>query len=269
MVGIVDEGNSVPGIALGHSRAEVESAYSRPYYCQSSSIPDDFEFCTFPVSGGGLVSVRYRGADGGFAHNSPDDEVIYTGWGEPVSGWTTTAGTNTALAKADPEAVLDAYPKAEVIQPRSNKEVVIDWFQGIEISWTYDPYTGYTNVYMDIFEPLARLPDAQETHVETIELSAYKDGRLRKVRGWAEILDEHELAATGATVYAPWKLPNGSTQPVVEDFVGVNGVAFFQLFAPSGRSYRGMYELRIDDVVLPMHTFYQAGSILIDSISIR
>jgi hypothetical protein len=87
MEGTVTEGVSVPGLALGSSRAQVESVYGQPHYCQSHAIPDDFAFCTFEVSGGGLVSVRFRGADGGFAHNSPTDKVSYFGWGEPVSGW--------------------------------------------------------------------------------------------------------------------------------------------------------------------------------------
>lgn len=239
------------------------------YYCQEYAIPGDFAFCTFPVSGGGLVSVRYRGADGGFAHNAPDDEVAYVGWGEPVAGWTTTAGVNTTLAKADPGAVLEAYPQAQVIQPRRNKEVVVDWLQGIEVTWTYDPYTGATHVSMDIFEPLAALPDAQETHVQTIELSAYKDRGLRKIRGWAEILNEYERPATYATVYATWILPDGSTQPVVEDFVGLDAVAFFYLSAPSGRAYRGTYTLRIDDVQLDGYTFDPAGSVLQGTVNVK
>ncbi len=269
MEGTVYEGNSVPGIALGFSRAEVEAAYGQPYYCQVHAFPDDFAFCTFPVSGGGLVSIRYRGADGGFAHNSPDDEVVYAGWGEPVGGWTTAAGVNTTLAKADPDAVIAAYPDAEVSGNPGVNGSVIDWLRGIEVRWTYDGYTGHTHVYMNIFEPLASLPDAQETHVETIELSGYKDGRLRKIRGWAEILNEYERAALGATVYATWILPDGSTQPVVEEFVGISGVAFFELFAPSGRAYRGTFRLRIDNVQLGEYTFDPAGSVLESSIYIK
>lgn len=262
MVGTVHEGDSVPGIALGFSRAQVEDAYGQPNYWQSYAIPDDFAFCTFPVSeGNGSVSVRYRGADDGLAHNSPDDRVVYIGWGESVSGWTTTAGINTTLAKANPDAVIVAYPEAEVtyLSPGFVQRVV-DWLQGVEIKWTYDSYTGRTHVSMNIFVPLASLPDALETHVETIELFAYRDRGLRKINAWVEILDEHGRAATSATVDAIWKFPDGSTQPAFEDFVGINGVAFFQLIAPNGRSGRGIYELRIDNVALDGHTFDRADS---------
>lgn len=213
MEGTVFEGESVPGIALGFRRAEVEAAYGQPYYCQDYAIPDDFAFCTFPVSGGGLVSIRYRGVDGGFAHNSPDDEVIYAGWGEPVGGWTTTAGVSTILAKAEAEEVIAAYPHAEVTGRPGVEGSVVDWLQGIEVRWTYDGYTGQTHVYMEIFEPLAALPDAQETHVETIELSGYKDRGQRKILGWAQILNEYDRAATYATVYAPGFHPTARPSP--------------------------------------------------------
>jgi len=161
--GIVEEGVRVPGIDLGFSRAQVEAVYGEPYYCQSYSLPDDAAFCTFRADTGGLVSVRYRGADGGFAGNSPDDRVVEIGWGEPLSGWTTTAGINPALAEADPDAVIAAYPDAEVVYLDSGLiKSVTDWLQGIEVRWSYDPYTGATHVAMSIFVPLASLPDAQE-----------------------------------------------------------------------------------------------------------
>lgn len=58
---LVYERDRVPGIAVGFNRADVEAAYGQPYYCQDHAIPGDFAFRALPVSGGGLVSVRYRG----------------------------------------------------------------------------------------------------------------------------------------------------------------------------------------------------------------
>lgn len=268
--GIVVEGERVPGIELGFSRAQVEAAYGQPYYCQVESIPNDFAFCTFRSGGGGLVSVRYRGVDGGFAHNSDDDKVIYIGWGEGTSGWTTTKGISTAIAKDDPDAVVAAYPDAEVtyLNP-SFIERVVDWLQGVEIKRSYDPYTGATHVSMSIFEPLSSLPTTQETHVETIELSAVRDHGIRKVYGWALILDEYGRSATSASVDATWTLPDGSTQTAYEEFVGVDGVAFFEMHAPKGRAYRGLYTLKIDGVNYQDHAFDPTAGVVTGSIYVK
>lgn len=258
--GIVEEGVRVPGIDLGFSRAQVEAVYGEPYYCQTYKVPGDAAACAFRANTGGLVSVRYRGADGGFAGNSPDDRVVEIGWGEPLSGWTTTAGINPALAEADPDAVIAAYPDAEVVYLDSGLiKSVTDWLQGVEVRWSYDPYTGATHVAMSIFVPLASLPDAQETHVETIEVRAYKERGRRYINAWAEILDGYQQAATYATVDAVWVLPDGSTEPAYEDFVGLDGTAFFQL---TGKLRRGTYELRIIDVQLAGHEFNEAASVL-------
>jgi hypothetical protein len=269
-VGSVVAGESVPGVALGDSRAQVEAAYGQPYYCQSYAIPDDFAACAYRVEGGGLVSIRYRGADGGYANNSPDDKTVYAGWGEGTPGWTTEEGINTALAKADPDAVIAAYPDAEVsyLYP-GFVERVVDWLQGIEVKWSYDPYTGFIHVTMNIFEPLLSLPTAAETHVETIALAAERDRGIRKLRAWVQILDEYGQPASGSFVNATWTLPDGSTQAVYDEFAGAAGVAFFEFHAPKGRSARGVYTLRIDDVMYEGHTFDAAGSILMDSVYIK
>ena len=262
--GIVEEGVGVPGIELGFSRAQVEAAYGEPYYCQAYSVPGDAAFCTFRAGGGGLVSVRYKGADGSFADNSPDDRVIEIRWGETLSGWTTTAGVNAVMAEADPEAVIAAYPDADVVYLDSGLiDSVTDWLQGIEVNWSYDPYTGATHVGMSIFNPLASLPAADTTHVETIELRAYKERGRRYVNAYAEILDGYQQAATYATVEAVWILPDGSTEPAYEDLVGLDGTAHFQLI---GKLRRGTYQLRIIDVQLAGHEFSEADSVLSGSV---
>ncbi len=262
--GVVEEGVGVPGVELGFRRAEVEAAYGQPYYCQTYSVPGDAAFCTFRAAEGGLVSVRYRGADGSFADNSPDDRVIELRWGETLSGWTTTAGINPVLAEADPDAVIAAYPNADVVYRDSGLiESVTDWLQGIQVKWTYDPYTGATHVTMSIFVPLTSLPAADTTHVETIEVRAYKERGRRYINAWAEILDGYQRPATYATVEAVWVLPDGSTQPAYEDLVGLDGTAVFHL---NGKLRRGTYELRIIDVQLANHTFDRAASVLSASV---
>jgi hypothetical protein len=80
--GTVYEGAGVPGIELGSSRTEVEASFGQPERCQAISLPGDNAYCAFRASNGALVSVWYRGADGGFAGNSPDDVVTEIRWGE-------------------------------------------------------------------------------------------------------------------------------------------------------------------------------------------
>lgn len=264
--GTVYEGAAVPGIALGFSRVEVEAAYGQPYYCQTYAFPNDNAFCTFRESSGGLVSVRYRGADGGFAGNLPGDVVTEIRWGESLSGWTTSAGINAALAKTDPQAVISAYPSAVVTGSPGVDGSLIDWLLGIEVRWTHDSYTGHTNVGMRIFEPLASLPTVERTHVEDLELLGYRERGLRRLYAWAQVLDEHQQAATGAAVYAEWVLPDGSTQPAYEDFVGPDGTAFFELI---GKLQRGTYTFRVIDVQLVDHTFDAAGSVPSASVYVK
>ena len=70
--GTVVEGVSVPGIALGFTRAQVEEAYGDDtLWCQGSGNG----FCAWAVSGGGQVDVHFQGPDGGVASDSPGDVV--------------------------------------------------------------------------------------------------------------------------------------------------------------------------------------------------
>ena len=65
--GTVYEGQSVPGITLGDTRAEVEFNIGPPRGCVSNNDPPTMESCSFDVDGGGWVSVFYQGKDGGTA----------------------------------------------------------------------------------------------------------------------------------------------------------------------------------------------------------
>ncbi|HZD24601.1 MAG TPA: hypothetical protein VE569_14550, partial [Acidimicrobiia bacterium] len=162
----------------------------------------------------------------------------------------------------DPNAVNAAYPDAEITGTPGVDGVLVDWLLGIEVRWTHDGYTGAIHVGMRVFEPLANLPTVEQTHVEDLELLGYRDGGRRRIYAWAQILDEHQQAALGATVYGEWVLPDGSTRPAYEDFVGIGGRAFFQLIGLQKGAYRGNYTFRVIDVQLAGHSFDSGGSVL-------
>ena len=73
--GTVVEGVSVPGVALGDSRAQVQAAYGDPFSCTSGYNVDDDATCRYPVEGfpDHLVSIwiKFRGPDGGLPSASP------------------------------------------------------------------------------------------------------------------------------------------------------------------------------------------------------
>jgi len=263
--GLVFEGESVPGLALGDSRAQSEAAYGPPQSCQSVT-PGDFASCSFPVEGGGTVSVLYQGPDGGNAGNSPDDVVYNIRWYEQVSGWYTTAGVNTSLAAADPDAVIAAYPDATVTDNMFGDVYrVVDHEQGIEIIWALDFYSGTTHVNMAVFFPRSAPPVPKKlTRVTDIDLTAKKGRGGRQVRALVQLRNEKDLAAAGATVMAIWVFPDGSTQPVI-DITSMSGYAHFEIL----RAARGSYTLRIDDVVLDAHRFDRDNSVLEASVTVR
>ena len=57
--GTVIEGESVPGIALGYTRAQVGAAYGEPGGRQDVEVSGDLAFCFFPV-GEKIKSDRRR-----------------------------------------------------------------------------------------------------------------------------------------------------------------------------------------------------------------
>lgn len=59
--GVVIEGESVPGLTLGDTRAQVEAAYGDPAHCQDVEVGGDLAWCSYPEEGGGNVSVYYQG----------------------------------------------------------------------------------------------------------------------------------------------------------------------------------------------------------------
>jgi len=266
-VGTVTEGVGVPGVDLGFTRAQVEAAYGSPRSCQSGSTAGDFAHCSFAVDGGGQVDVHYRGPDGGNPSNSPDDVASHIRWYEQVSGWTTTAGVNTALAKANPDAVIAAYPDAQVTYNSFGGIYrVVDAPQGIEILWSPDFYHGTVHVSMAVFAPRPPAPlPVLQTHVESIDLMLAKNKGQRELRGLVYVQNERQLAAAGATVSATWTFPDGSVQHV-QDITSGSGYAYFELL---GRLDRGTYVLTVTDVALTDYIFDQSGSVLSASITVK
>ena len=264
--GVVVEGQSVPGIELGTTRAEVVAAYGAPKSCQSSGVAGNFAFCSFDVEGGGQVWVLYQGADGGYTSNSPDDVVRHISWTEPVSGWVTTAGVSTALARNNPDAVIAAYPNAIVKYNQwGNILQVKDYQLGIEINWSYDFYSPLTTVGMKITTP-SDPPTPREplTVVNDIDLMVSKIKGQRKVIALVQVRDDRQLGAGEATVFAEWRLPDGSTL-AVEDLTSSGGFAYFEI----SNATKKTYTLTVQDVQLADHRFDSANSVLSASIRVK
>jgi len=257
-VGTVHEGTSVPGITLGDTRAEVESAYGPPQSCSSVEAPSDFAFCKFDVEGGGSVWTRYRGPDGGNASNSPDDVVRNIRWYD-VDGWITTADINTTLALADPQAVIDAYPDAEVTYNAFGSIYQVrDPEIGIEVTWNHDFYGGFTTVSMSIFGPYTPPPPPDMVHVDDIEMTT---GR-RSVTASVLVLDDQDRPVEGAVVDATWTYPNGASR-LVNATTSSDGYATFKI----DKARRGLYYLSINDVTLEGYVYDYIHSLTISGIS--
>ena len=264
--GLVIEGESVPGISLGFSREQVENAYGEPQWCQSNGNPGNQAYCSFLVDGGGQVMVHYRGANGGIANGTADDVASKVEWTEAVSGWITTRGINTTLAKENSGDVLAAYPNAQVVYNQfGNIYSAIDYSLGIEVLWIPDFYTGQTHIQMAIFYSLPDPPTTEnKTRVISINLTTKKIRGERQVEGFVKVVDEENNSVQGANVVAHWTFPDGSTQ-LVEDITSSTGNAYFGLI----NIPRGKYSLTIEDVVLEGHTFDSENSILTKSINAR
>jgi hypothetical protein len=258
--GVVVEGESVPGIALGATRAQVEAAYGEPRFCQSVEAAGDFASCSFEVDGGGQVDVRYRGPEGGNASNSPDDVVHNIRWHEQVSGWTTTAGVNTTLAADNPQAVVDAYPNAEITYTQWGSIYrVLDHEHGIEVIWAPDFYSGTTHVSMAIFFPRTPPPPREQlTRVSAVDLTTIK----RQVAASVRVQNDLGWNVVGASVAATWTFPDGHTKMVTGTTDGF-GIVRFTI----DKARRGTYTFTIEEVILDGYAFDRDNSVLSASIT--
>lgn len=258
--GTIVEGESVPGITLGFSRAQVEGAYGDPESCQGPTA----SFCKYLTEDGEPVFLHYRGADGGDAANSPDDVV--TSITSYDNEWTTTAGVNPPLALADPDAVIEAYPNGQVTYNQWGAIVAVeDAPQGVRVNWHHNIYSGFTTVNIQIFFPREPAPPRELlTYVNDIDLSASKGRGGRTVRALVQVRDDRDLAAAGAVVQAKWVLPDGRIE-AVEDATSGSGYAYFEI----AKARRGEYTLIIEDVVLDGYRFDSANSVVSASIMIK
>jgi hypothetical protein len=252
--GVVVEGVSVPGVALGDTRAQVEAAYGPPYYCSGSELG----LCQFYVEGGGTVLIQYHSPDGGYATGSPDDFVYYIRWYQAVSGWMTTAGINTTLAYNDMDAVLAAYPNAIVSHPSFFDTSIDDSALGIHIDYHTSYPNGTTSVWMAISFPAP--PVEHFVRVTAIDLWAVK----RSVTARVQLHDDLNLYSSGASVFATWTLADGS-QISVSGITNSSSLVYFNL----DRVRHGLITFTIDDVEFDGFTFDAADSVLSASIRVK
>ena len=133
-VGVVYEGKSVPGAALGSTRAKVELVYGEPAACNLGSINRTYT-CTYKAANGGAITVSYV-RNLSFPTVMRNDPVSGIRWSQELAGWRTTAGVTTKLAALDPKAVVAAYPKA-IVKYNAKGEIVQvrDAHLGIQVDW--------------------------------------------------------------------------------------------------------------------------------------
>jgi hypothetical protein len=263
--GLVVEGESAPGIELGFTRTQVEASYGLPYWVYQGAH-------RYRIDGqvGHEVHVYYGDGYGGPPNNLPSDIVTSVSWTTAVTGWVTTAGVNTTLARDNPEEVIALYPDAQVTYYYDGQFIasIFAWEQGFSVRRTWDFYSGIVSVTLSIFNPRPAPPPPPEpemiTYVYDIDLSAYKVKGKRKVVGLVGVRDHTHRAAEGATVFAEWTMPDGSTMPV-EQATSSSGFAYFQI----NNVRRGNYTLTITDVVLEDHRFDSKNSVLTESVYAR
>jgi hypothetical protein len=271
--GTVVEGASVPGVALGDTRAQVLASYGDPYSCRSGYVVDDMASCMHLVEGGGHVRIHYRGPDGGLPSALPDDVVTHIVWSDSVSGWTTKeGGVNTTWARAvrqDPEAVLAVYPNAVFTYGLFGAMTrATDYELGITIEWHYHFYSGFLGVSMAITAPSEPPepppPPDPVTRITNISMWANKIKGSRTVTAYVWVDDEYWEDAVGATVLVDWTFPNGSTQRL-EAVTSSSGVASFEV-----RNIKsGTHSLAVFDVEYLEHRFERELSVLTSSIEVK
>lgn len=263
--GTVVEGESVPDVALGYTREQVEAVYGEPTRCQSVETSGDAASCTWILEdyigqGGDVqsqVNLRYRGPDGGSANNDPNDVVSGISW-SGIDGWYTTTGFNALFAVNNQEAVIELYPDGIVFQQSLFDTHLTAYEDGISVSWHTAYLNGFTFVRMSIFEPRDPPPPRESfVNVSEINMDLYK----RQVIGEVRVLNDLNWKVRGAEVYATWTLPDGTTQ-AVEGTTDSFGLVVFVF----NKARKGTYTLTIEDVVVEDYPFNTENSILSASI---
>jgi hypothetical protein len=259
--GTVIEGESVPGVALGSTREQIEAAYGEPTRCQSGQNPGDAASCTWIVEdyigqGGQIqsqVSAGFRGPDGGSTNNRPNDVVVRISW-IGIDGWFTTRGVNALLALNDRDAVFELYPDATIFHQSMFDTHMTAYRDGFSVSWHTEYLNGFTSIRMSIFEPRDPPPPREPSvNVSEINMDLYK----RQVLGQVRVLNDLNWSMRGAEVFATWTLHDGSTRSVKGTTYSF-GWAHFEV----DKARKGTYTLTIDDVVVEDHPFDAENSVL-------
>jgi hypothetical protein len=274
--GTVIEGVSVPGVALGDTRVQVQAAWGDPASCTTGYEVDDDATCSYPVEGLGhlgRIRINFRAPDGGLPNASPDDVVSSITWNSSV-GWTTAeGGVNIEWANSvrqDPEAVLAVYPNAVISHNGlfGAMSRAWDYESGILIEWHYHFYSGFLGSTMTIAAPRETPPPPPPpdpvTRVTNISLYANKIKGKRTI--WASVWvdDEYWADAVGATVVVDWTFPNGTTQRL-EAVTSDSGVARFEM-----RNVKsGTYSFEVVDVIYLEHPFDRDYGTLTASIHVK
>jgi hypothetical protein len=263
--GTVVEGESVPGVALGDTREQVEAAYGEPTRCQSVGTPGDAASCTWILEdyigqGGQVqsqVNTHYRSQDGGSASNDPNDVVTTISW-HGLDGWVTTTGINTLYALNNQDDVIALYPDGIVFHQSLFDTHLTAYEDGISVSWHTAYLSGFTSVRMSVFEPRDPPPPREPSvNVSEINMDLYK----RQVIGEIRVLNDLNWRVRGAEVYATWTLPDGTTR-LVEGTTDSFGLVVLVI----NKARKGTYTLTIDDVVVEDHPFDIESSVLSASI---
>jgi hypothetical protein len=269
--GTVIEGHSVPGgVTLGDTRTQVEAKWGEPYLCKDIIHFDGRRgidgICEYEADGLNRVEARYHAADGTWqAQGTPDDVLYEVWWPESTSGWVTTAGVNTTMALNNPQAVIEAYPDAQV---KYNGDFIYEIrdSSGISIFRNWNIYGGFVTVSMAIGKgiPVQEQWIGYST-VADIDLTAVKIKRNRQITAQVLVHDFQDQPAEGAAVSARWLLPDGS-QKSVQGVTSGSGTATFEL---AGRLDRGDYYLFIDDLQLADHIWDYTRGLRSASITVK
>jgi hypothetical protein len=262
--GTVLEGVSVPGIALGDTREEVEASVGPPNYCRSNNDPPTMDSCRFDVEGGGWVNVRYQGANGGPAAGSPDDVAARIQWSEDVDGWVTSAGISIPMIKFDRQLAMDTYPNAVLFYNDFGALIrLTDYKQGITITW--DAVYIFFSASMSIFEPYTYVPPPPPDYIRVsdIQLSYAR----RSVTANVIVVDEQGDPIEGASVSGFWVYPvnkNNNTTLFFGGTTNADGIATFQI---GDKARPGYYRITIKNVSKEGYVFDRDGSILVGTIT--
>jgi hypothetical protein len=238
-------------------------------------VTGDQSHCSFPIDGGGVASVEFRGADGRYARNAADDVVFEVSWGDAgtLAGWvgdtidwTTTAGVNTELALTDQDAVAAAYPDAELTYDSLGIAVLNHAQLGIRITWSYDSYTHRRGVRILIHHPPPAVR-GEVMSVTELELSATKTRSVRHILAVVRGQDDLGLPVDGARLSIGWTDPQGRTWTINSPYnqTSETGYEFFEI----GDARQGTWTFTVNDITRDGYTFDPDSSLLSASIRVK